>query len=367
MEKEQCTGCEACINICPAGAVSMEEDREGFLYPKVREELCISCGKCLAVCPVSAEQPEDGGQAKVYAAWSLDPGIRWDSTSGGVFTELALAVLERGGAVCGAAYDERHMVRHQIEDTRQGIEKLRQSKYVQSRMGESYQEMGSLLRQGRELLFCGTPCQCGALFSYCGEEGIDTGNLYLADFICRGSNSPKVYRKFLEELEEKYRSPVKRVWFKNKTYGWNRFSTRVEFENGEAFLKDRDHDPYIRGYIEENLYIRPSCAECRFKGFRRRADLTLGDFWGVQLSESMEESDGGTSLVMIHTAKGEKLWEGIAHRLYWTRKEVKEAAAGNQCLYHCAPPGRHRQQFMEDLDRIPVIENIERFLRKNEE
>ena len=368
MESKHCTGCAACADVCPVKAVFMEEDGEGFVYPKVEENLCISCGKCRAVgpaAPLSAE-PDRTGCVEVYAAWSLDPEIRYDSTSGGIFTEFALAVLAGGGAVCGAAYDGKHMVRHLIADTEQGIGKLRQSKYVQSDMKGIYQEAGSVLRQGNMLLFCGTPCQCEGLFRYCREEKIDTGNLYLADFICRGSNSPKVYRKFLKELEEEYRSLVKRVWFKNKTYGWNRFSTRIEFENGEAYLRDRYHDPYIRGYIEENLYIRPSCSECRFKGFQRRADVTLADFWGVQIQGYMEESDGGTSMVMLHTEKGRRLWDLISHRLYWNEKEPEEAAAGNECFYHCAPPGRHREQFMEDLDRMPVIENIERFLRKSQ-
>lgn len=366
IEKARCTGCGMCQNVCPAAAISMFSDQEGFWYPFIDEEKCIACGKCAKMCPVAqkiAPAGRDERPVEIYAAWSLDEEIRFSSTSGGMSSEFALSVLKDGGVVCGAVYDRWDRVRHMIVEDRNGLKRIRQSKYVQSDMGDTYKEIGERLLQGKSLLFCGTPCQCQAVSQYCRGNGIDTTRLYLTDFICRGSNSPKVYQRFLEGLETEYGSAVSRVWFKDKTYGWNRFSTRIEFENGACYLKDRYHDPFIRGYIEENLYIRPSCSACSFKGFHRVADITLGDFWGVQLKEGGIKSDGGISMVMVHTEKGRKLWDSIQDRIRYEGKSLEEMIKGNACFMYSVKPGEHRERFMKDLDRMPVIENIERFLK----
>lgn len=373
VKSKKCTGCGVCKNICIEEAISMHTEKEGFWYPVIDGEKCIQCDKCLSVCPVFETEKEDYVERKiqkpeVYAAWSLNQEIRYHSTSGGIFSELALSVLKKGGYICGAVYDKNNMVRHLVTNNIKDLEKLRQSKYVQSEMGDVYKEIGGLLYRNKTVLFCGSPCQCRGIYNYCKEMRIGILNLYLIDFICRGANSPKVYRKFLDELEDKYKSDIDKVWFKNKTYGWNCFSTKIEFKNKKYYLKDRYHDTYIRGYIEENLFIRPSCAVCRFKGFDRTADLTLADFWGVQLEEEhMCESDGGTSMVMIHTEQGKKLWDTISTHIYRTRKEIEDVTRGNACFEHSIQHSVHRKQFMDELDDMPVIDNIERFFRTNKE
>ncbi len=366
IRKETCTGCGVCGDICPSKAVSMEVDAEGFLYSVINRDKCLQCGKCADVCPVSGNFLNfdfSVGQRDIYAAWSLDPEIRYQSTSGGIFSELALSILAEGGYICGAVYDGQHMVRHLITNKMEDLERLRQSKYVQSDMGDIYKKAAGYLQQGETLLFCGSPCQCAGVFLYCEECKINTERLHLVDFICRGANSPKVYRKYLKELEEKYHSHISKVWFKNKTYGWNHFCTKIEFENGEYYLQDRFHDAYVRGYIEKNLFIRPSCAICRFKGMNRAADLTLADFWGVKLQGNRKDGDYGISMVMLHTAKGKKLWDSITSRIYKEEKNLEAVISGNVCFENSVRHGVHREQFMKDLDRMPVIENIERFLR----
>lgn len=371
-----CTGCGACLNICSVKVIVMKADQEGFYYPDIDAESCVFCGKCEKVCPLLKSnfkilseyetQETENLPIEICAAWSKNRDIRSQSTSGGIFSELAISVLDNQGYICGAVYDKTHMVRHWITNQKEDLEKLRQSKYVQSDMGSIYKDIGALLNQGKTLLFCGTPCQCEGIFQYCRVQKIETTNLYLIDFICRGSNSPKVYRKFLEELEAKYQSKVSRVWFKNKIYGWNCFSTKIDFENEVCYLKDRFHDTYIRGYIEENLYIRPACSDCKFKGLQRIADITLADFWGVQLEDNMQETDGGTSMVMVHTEKGKKLWDSIKEKVYWKEKKLEDVIPGNDCFEHSVKPGIHREQFFADLDNMPVIDNIERFLKKQE-
>lgn len=371
VNKKDCTGCGACENLCPENAIHMHVDKEGFCYPAIDDEKCIQCGECLNVCPVF-DMPIKGDKGKniqapkVYAAWSMDQDIRYHSTSGGIFSELALSILKRGGYICGAVYDENQEVKHYITNKVESLEKLRQSKYVQSEMKDIYKKIEDLLKKNETVLFSGTPCQCKGVYNYCKEKGITNSNLYMVDFICRGVNSPKVYRKFLGELEDQYGSGVIKVWFKNKTYGWNRFSTKIEFENGENYLKDRYHDTYIRGYIEENLFIRPSCTVCRFKGLHRVADLTLADFWGVKLEEGyMQDSDNGTSMVMVHTEHGKRLWDSISPNIYKTEKKMDDVIPGNICFENSIHHSVYRKQFMDDLDNMSVINNIERFLDKN--
>lgn len=366
---KRCTGCGACKAVCPVQAIFMEADNEGFWHPQINRDLCIHCGRCSEVCPVYDHNVtlvnKNSEEYNIYAAWSLNPQIRYESTSGGIFSELAGTFMREGGVICGAVYDKQNMVCHIVSDKIEDIERLRQSKYVQSDMGDVYREIAKKLKQGRKVLFCGTPCQCAGIYRYCFMNHIDSDRLWLVDFICRGSNSPKVYRKFLDELEEKYQSHIIRVWFKNKYYGWNRFSTKIELENGACYLEDRYHDVYIRGYIEENLYIRPSCSECRFKGFYRTADISLADFWGIKLQDSDQDTDGGTSMVMIHTKKGQLLWNAISDAVYKVEKSLKDVTNGNECFFSSAQPGKHREEFMRDLDRMPVIDNISRFLKDN--
>ena len=217
LKKEECTACAACVNICPKKCISMKEDEEGFEYPRIDFEKCIQCGLCEKICPILNKQKKEKYTDKpsVYAAWSLDEEIRFNSTSGGVFSELAKAILEKNGYVCGARYNENNMIEHTVINKKEDLEKIRQSKYAQSSIGKVYIKIKELLEKDNFVLFCGTPCECAGLSNFLKK---DYEKLYLCDFVCRGSNSPKVYKKFLEYLEKKYKSKIKKVWFKNKKY-----------------------------------------------------------------------------------------------------------------------------------------------------
>lgn len=363
LSKSRCTGCSACRQICPKEAIVMKEDKEGFWYPAIDSAKCVACGKCIGVCPVINAIPKNSDMEETaYAAWSLQPEIREHSTSGGVFSELALKMLQQDAKIYGAIYNSNFEVEHIGIDCKQDLHKLRQSKYVQSDLKNIFLEIEEDLKSDRRVLFCGAPCQCEALLHFLWEKKINCERLLLVDFICRGSNSPKVYRLFLEELKKEYQSPIKCVWFKNKTYGWNDFSTKVEFQNGKQYLKTRYEDEYIRGYIEKNLYIRPSCMQCEFKGIQRVADITLADFWGVSLGDKQNDTDRGTSLVIIHTSKGKKLFESISGNIFFEEKQVKDAISANPCIIKSAQEGEHRKQFMHDLDTMGFFANIRRFL-----
>lgn len=354
LEESRCAGCYACVNVCPVGAIAMEQNAEGFPSPVINEGKCIECSKCHRCCPVlSSTQGCKPTTQEVYAAWSLDEGIRYESTSGGVFSELARTWLDEGGVLCGAQYGKEHRVEHVVVDSLEGLARIRQSKYAQSDIGICYRQIKELLGSNRRVLFCGSPCQCAGLTSFLG---VKPEGLLVANFVCRGTNSPKAYSMFLSWLEDRYGSRVSRVWFKNKVRGWNRFSTRVEFEDGQTYSQDRYHDLFIRGYIEQNLYMRQCCHACDFREPDRTADITLADFWGVKLQDRSRNTDLGTSLVIVNSDRGRELFESIKPRLFWERKSIAEAFGGNDCMANSPVANPKRSYFLSHLDDKPFDE-----------
>lgn len=334
--KSKCCGCGCCAQSCPKSCISMRADERGFLHPIIDSERCIQCRKCVQICPVihniqKVRVEKSDSLPEVYAAWSLDESIRYKSTSGGVFTELAREILRQGGCVIGARYSNRFLVEHTLIECEQEVELLRQSKYVQSETKDIYKQAKKQLDMGKMTLFVGTPCQCAALRSFLGKEYEE---LLLCDFICRGVNSPLIFRTYLDELEERYDSKVKQVWFKNKTYGWNKFGTKIIFENGQEYFGSRNEDDFMYGFIRKNLnlYMRSSCNDCCFKGVQRPVDITLGDFWGIRAEE---EKDLGVSVVMLHTEHGRTFFQKLNSVMY-QRKSVDDVIRGNSCLVESA-------------------------------
>lgn len=195
---------------------------------------------------------------------------------------------------------------------------------------KNYHSASYVVRSYKPLLFAGTPCQCAGLKAYLGK---DYENLFLCDFICRGVNSPLVYLSYLRELEERYGSKVKRVWFKNKTFGWNNFATKIIFEDGQKYIADRETDPFMLGYIKSKttLYMRDSCYQCRFKGIGRMTDITLADFWGVEKQYPDIDSYNGVSLVLIHTEKGNTIFNLSSKNISHLKANIVEALKFNIC------------------------------------
>jgi coenzyme F420-reducing hydrogenase beta subunit len=360
LESARCTGCGACANLC--SCVTMTADSKGFLHPEISEQ-CNNCGKCFRHCPVLSKVSVSDKPSEVYAAWSLDEKIRYESTSGGIFSELAKSIISAGGYAAGAKYNEQNLVVHTIVKSIADIGLLRQSKYVQSDTKDIYKQAESVLKTNTPLLFAGTPCQCSGLIAYLNQE---YSNLYLCDFICRGVNSPLIYLKYLSELEKQFNSKVKRVWFKNKTTGWNKFGTKIIFENGKEYFADRDTDPFMYGYIKKelNLYMRESCEKCGFKGASRASDITLGDFWGVKLHSGNDNTDGGVSAVILNSAKGEELFGRIKDRVFSEKHSVDEVRKGNVCLEQSAE-SKVSDEFWKQISRQSFVETINNYKKRS--
>lgn len=354
----RCCGCCACADICPVNCIKMVQDMEGFDYPAINQEACVRCGLCEAVCPILNKSEMASGRQAAYACWHRDVTIRLNSTSGGAFSALANTILRHGGYVIAARYTDDFTVKHIQIKKAEKISTLRQSKYVQSHMTGAFSEVKNALSTGADVLFCGTPCHNAALLNFLGER---RSNLTLCDFICRGVISERVYTKYLNYLSEKYRSPVTRVHFKNKQYGWNRFSTCISFENGKQFIADRYHDPYMLLYLRENLSLRPSCYACQFKGIERHSDITLGDFWGVSNFHKDYDNDQGTSAVIVHTEKGDRLIEEAATEMEVHEAEIAEIIPGNACIMESPACPRERSKFFAQLEEVSFGEIVNRY------
>lgn len=359
-----CTGCAACMNCCPVDAIEMKSDLEGFLCPKIDIIKCIDCGKCAKICPVLKESTKIVGEPKCYAAWSKDENIRYQSSSGGIFTHLAQTVIAKGGVVVGARYRNDNLVEHVVIRDAEGIEMLRRSKYVQSEIGFVFREIKNELSDGKLLLFAGTPCQCAGLRAYLEK---DYDNLILCDFICRGVNSPLVYLAYLHELEEKYGSKAKRIWFKNKTFGWNNFATKVIFENGEEYIADRETDSFMLGFNKSRLsmYMRKSCYQCRFKGVSRPTDITLADFWGVERALPDIDTKNGISAVMIHSEKGNSLWNSCIQDVNYNQVNIGDISSSNRCIIDSAVIGGDRAAFFNAMASGSFTYALKASVKKN--
>lgn len=344
--KMECTGCKACKDVCPAGAISYTTDREGFWYPKVDGAKCIRCQKCIHICPSLVGYTNPGAkEPKVYAAWALEDGIRLKGTSGGVFYILAREMLRQGGVVAACKYTADYKAAyHDVGSTRKDLEGFVGSKYFQSDTEGVYKKVGEFLEGGRGVLFCGAPCQVAGLNQYIGAGA--TG-LLTVDFICRGVNSPMAFRRYVDGCERKYKSKVKVVRLKDKRKGWTRLGTYMEFENGKSYYRDRVTDPWVNGFIRGDLFMRPCCSQCKYKERLRVADISIGDFWGLR--STPENLYKGISAILANTDKGIAYIQAVKGEVALVPHTYEEVLKGNGCLRSPAPMGKHRDAFFEGV------------------
>lgn len=346
LNKNECTGCSACANICPKNAISMMPDECGFVYPQFNDA-CIDCGACETVCRNRVNRnKENKDEPLVYACWSREQRIRFSSTSGGAFTHLARYIVDNGGIVYGARYNEQLLVEHAKAENYEEIELLKQSKYVQSDIGIVYKDIRKHLNNGRKVLFVGTPCQVAGLIAYLESKYT---NLYLIDFICRGVNSPKAFKAWLSEIEIKQRKKIKSVWFKYKINGWKKSPTctRVDYLDGSYGVFCQEENRYMDGYLGTNLYIRPSCGNCSFKGIPRNSDITVADFWKITAEI---DDDNGTSMVLVNNEKGEKWFDLVKKDMIVHQRDFSEIFVGNRCFTESVIVPKESVRFLKGLD-----------------
>ena len=368
--KYHCSGCGACRSACPADAIRLEPDVEGFFYPVIDAARCINCLACERACPADRQSPE-AEQTGAFYAYAKNEAICAQSSSGGLFTLLAEQILRRNGVVYGAGFDDLFRVCHMRIERAEDLPRLRMSKYVQSDTGLCMRQVKADLHAGIPVLFSGTPCQIAGLRQYLGR---DFDNLYTQDIICHGVPSPSLWQKYC--AEQFGGRTIRAVSFRDKTMGWNGFGMRVCFTEGPDYFQIANKDPFERAFLA-NLILRPSCHQCQYKTVERFSDITLADYWGVEEVHPELKGRQGVSLVLTHTEKGEQLMAAVKDAAVLGVTELDRAVKMNHAAEHSVRAHRNRGKFFERVNSerfAPLVEaclrmsagkRIKRFIRRN--
>lgn len=349
--KQDCCGCSSCVHVCPKQCISMEEDHEGFLYPKVDEYRCIDCHLCEMKCPIiNPKRLNSIYVPQVYAAISKNTEVRIQSSSGGVFSLFAEQILLEGGLVYGASFDKKFFVRHTRIDSLENLFELRGSKYVQSCMGDIFSLVKKDLKNGRKVLFSGTPCQVEGLLSSLGKDAYNE-NLITIDFICHGVPSPKVWKKYVQEKRKILGEDINIISFREKKWGWRSFCLYIETVTGKSYRKILTFDKYMQAFLR-NISLRPSCYNCQFKKEYRHSDVTLADYWGIQNIDRSMFDGKGTSMVLINSDKGNKMFTYVADMMNYKKESYTLMKASNAYMEYSANEPLSRKDFFANIDYL---------------
>lgn len=381
--KEACYGCEACVQICPKAALTMREDDEGFRYPELNPQSCISCNLCHKVCPKENMPTRYSKDKYVFGGYIKDEKVRFESTSGGAFSAIVDAFCDVNYVIFGAETKELEVWHSYITDKSE-LSKFRKSKYSQSKMGDSYQEVRKFLKDGKKVLFSGTPCQIAGLRAFLRNAPQD--NLLTVEVICEGVPSPLYVRKYESFLKRKLGAVISNLdyRYKGKTLlgkakwdfqvmkinsarksggRWDfemmRTTAMIKKTNRELIIeKDRWFNPFWSIWLK-HLMSRPSCYECPFATIERTADISLGDLWGVHIyCPELYGENGGASLAVANTEKGKMILKKAEAQMFGHELQFKEA------LKYQSPMRKHidfnpkREQFMADLKSNMGFEDI---------
>lgn len=330
-DKSSCCGCSACFSVCPAGAIRMEPDEEGFAYPRIDGDKCVRCYQCEQVCAFKSDQEkktylpegaagaeaEKAGFPAVYAAKYNSDEERLRSQSGGMFAALSDHMLEIGGVVYGCAFDESFKAVHVRAEDGKGRDRLRYSKYVQSDMGSIFSDVEKDLEEGRKVLFSGTSCQAAGLRSYLQRRNCrNTENLYCTDIVCHGVPSPLVWADYLAWESRKAGSAPAEVLCRDKRrYGWKSHVVSIRFQNG----KEAHRKVFPRLFYSHRI-LRPACYKCPYKSTHHPGDITIADFWADEQALPGFRDNKGVSLVLVNTERGARYFDACRDHV-----EVREA------------------------------------------
>lgn len=300
-----CTGCSACASICPRCAIAMKSNSEGFLRPSIDSSRCIECGLCRKTCPVLMITQKNHDMPECFAFKTKNRELLQTSSSGGAFTSIAMPVIRAGGTVFGCVMEKPDFTAHHVmAENEAELAPMRGSKYVQSDIRGAFKKCKSELERGRQILFSGTSCQIAGLKAFLGKG---YANLLTVDFICHGVPSPAVWRKYIDRCQNRAKSKISCISFRNKYYSWEKFSLSLSYDNDKLnSITPLDQDTYFKCYLG-NYCLRRSCAACMFKpGKGAVSDITIADFWGIKEVRPSFFDEHGVSAVVIHTTKGKQ-------------------------------------------------------------
>lgn len=351
-EQDNCTGCSACVNICPQNCLTMKSDSQGFLYPVLQDsEKCIECNLCVKVCPLNKKKPRILSEelTEAYAAYSLNDNLREESSSGGLFSEIAQMVIQTGGVVYGAAYSEDFRITHICVENCEDLKNLRGAKYAQSDLDSTFCEIEKRLEIGQQVLFSGTPCQIAGLQSFLRK---DYNNLLTIDIVCHGVPSPAAWEHYISYRAKKDcdgKLP-KKINLRSKVTGWSRYrySNVYDYPDGRQYIQWGGEDLYMKLFVRDYIN-RKSCEMCQFKGFQRESDITLGDFWGIWDEMPEMDDDKGTSLVLLHSQKGKAYFNALATKIHYKKVTLEQAVAQNPSILQSSSAKPERDVVLERI------------------
>ena len=363
----KCSGCTACFAICPKDAITMQSDLEGFKYPVVEKNKCIDCGVCSKVCPLDNAQSNFEEDKTSFACSAKDKNFARQSSSGGVFAILANMYVKEQAVIYGAAFDDNLNVCHIRADKKDELKSLYTSKYVQSDMGNAFRQVKGDLDNGKKVLFAGTPCQVAGLKSYLQKDYL---NLLSVDFICHGVPSPLVWQRYIIAMEKKLNNKITEISFRDKKDGWKNYYFKLSTANGDVFYEKHGENIYMKGFLKD-LYLRPSCYDCKFKTLHRASDITLADFWGIEKIIPEINVEKGVSLCWASSEKGKQVLADVLKRTDYYEVKLREAIKHNSSAIKSVEMHKNRDKFFEevnnsDADIISLIEKYydNRSLRK---
>jgi len=335
------------MHVCPAGAISMLADNEGFLYPYIDETKCTECLLCKSICPFRQLRDATGHfeTPQVYAARHKDDRVRSSSSSGGMFTALSDYILDNHGVVYGAAFDPDFNVRHIKAENRNQRDLCKGSKYVQSSLDNTFVDVKAELDQGRHVLFTGTPCQTAGLKAYLGSAAYE--KMILCDLVCHGTPSPLIWRDYIDLLVRKKGASLQSFYFRDKSAGWHSSRLYAEFSNGSTLSHTALLDCF-NNIFYSHMALRPACHACVFTNFQRPSDITIADFWGIELCKPEFDDDKGVSLVLLNTTKGKNIFENINKCLLHKQSNVEECKQRQRHLMEPATRSPLRDAFWKD-------------------
>lgn len=387
IEKKDCCGCSACVQKCPKHCISLDEDNEGFLYPKIDTTTCVDCGLCEKVCPV-INRGVTRKPLNVYAAKNKDKDKRELSSSGGLFIALAERVIADGGVVFGVVFDECWEAHHVAASTIEEIVPMMRSKYIQSRTENTFNEVEQYLKQGRQVMYTGTSCQIAGLKKFLRK---DYENLLTVDIICHGVPSPGVWRKYIEEeicksarsaatgkntvlnRSLKPMSVIADISFREKSrsgFDWQKFGfvvwkkSAVKGGQNSVLSSYELHEaPYMRGFLND-LYLRPSCYACPAKGGSSGADITIADYWGIKKIMRTFYDRSGVGLAIVYTVKGQRFFS--AANIEAIESTIQKATEHNRAYWHSTRYNEHRLRFFDLFrDNVSVELAVDKCLYPN--
>ncbi|MBR4197306.1 MAG: Coenzyme F420 hydrogenase/dehydrogenase, beta subunit C-terminal domain [Bacteroidales bacterium] len=345
INKDDCCGCEACVQACPKSCIELVEDKGGFLYPRKDNDVCVDCGICEKVCPVKNNNVERHQPLKTFICRVNSATIIEKCASGGAFYELATITIKQGGVVFGVKFDSNWDACYGYAEDLENMAAFLGSKYVAPRIGDAYKKVMFFLEEGRKVLFSGLPCHVAGLKQYLPKK---YENLLTVELMCTAVPGPRVWSRYLHEIAPK---GATNVTFRSKSFGWNRYGLKIMHDKECLVHEPNDENLYMQGFLQ-GLTVRKSCGNCLYKGLNTKGDIMIGDYWELNKYYPELDDNKGMSLVLVFTENGCRAFNAIKSGMFV--KEILfsqvDTAAEHSCLNHPIRIHRNRDYFFSKIN-----------------